>query len=379
MQVKSLRIIISSLGIGGTERHICQVLPRLVKKGWQVKVVNTGRNNALAPELEKAGIKVITFSKSSSKVLQIGRVLHGLWGEFRADRTSLTHFFLPQAYIFGMFSAILAGFKGVKLMSRRSLNNYQRKIKCCRWLESKLHKRTDLVLGISQAVIDQLRIQENVPPNHLRLIYNGIDLVPFQKIKNNKIRTLLGVKDSSLVLTVVANLIPYKGHTDLLEALSYIKQQLPRNWRLLCAGYDGGILEKLKTQAHSLGISNNVLWLGSRQDVGNILAASDIGILCSHQEGLGNSILECMAAALPMIVTDVGGIPEVVVHQKTGLVVPAKSPKKLSEAIIELSSDPKKMQSFGKAGKKRVEQSFSIDKCVSEYHDLYQSFCSGTN
>ncbi len=122
MQLKSLRIIIGSLGIGGTERHLCQVLPRLVKKGWLIKVVNIGRDNALAPELEKAGIKVIKFSKSPSAALRIGHILYGLWREFRVDRTSLTHFFIPQAYICGMFSAILAGFRGVKLMRRRSMN-----------------------------------------------------------------------------------------------------------------------------------------------------------------------------------------------------------------------------------------------------------------
>jgi glycosyltransferase involved in cell wall biosynthesis len=174
------------------------------------------------------------------------------------------------------------------------------------------------------------------------------------------------------VLALIANLIPYKGHADLLHALALVKQRLPRDWTMLCVGRDDGIGGALAALARDLGLARHLRWLGPRDDVPALLAASDIGLLCSHQEGFANSILEGMAARLPMVVTDVGGNGEAVCDGETGLVVPPRDPARLAEAIVALARDPARRRAMGAAGRRRVAAEFSIEACVSAYERLYE-------
>lgn len=137
-------------------------------------------------------------------------------------------------------------------------------------------------------------------------------------------------------------------------------------------GRDEGCLLSLSRFAEENGIANNIRWLGEREDVPEILARTDIGILCSHEEGFANSILEGMAAGLPMIVTSAGGNAEAVIHNETGLVVPAKEPMALRKAIVRLVSDPLLRQQMGAKGLVRVHQHFSLERCIDAYENLYR-------
>lgn len=377
---RSLRIVVGSLGVGGTELHLTEVLPRLVRAGWTVRVRTLTQPGPLAPTLEAAGVPV-TPPPGSGLLARLPRRLRrpamllaaitGLWLDFLRDRRSLTHFFLPEAYLIGGSSALLAGLRAPCLMSRRSLNLYQQRYPLAASAERWLHRRMAMVMGNSLAVITQLR-DEGVPLERLRLIYNGIDTARFNvSWPRTRPRRLLGLDESSLVMIIVANLIPYKGHSDLLSALGRIADRLPQPWRLLCVGKDAGILDQLRTQAKQLGIAESVLWLGERRDVAALLSAADIGLLISHEEGFSNAVLEGMAAGLPMIVTAVGGNPEAVEHGVNGLVVPPKNPEMLAQALLNLASCPELREQFGLNGRERVERLFSIESCVRQYEKIY--------
>jgi glycosyltransferase involved in cell wall biosynthesis len=141
---------------------------------------------------------------------------------------------------------------------------------------------------------------------------------------------------------------------------------------LLCAGWDQGLQAKLETLARARGIEANVQFLGERDDVPTLLAAADFGVLSSWEEGFSNVILEAMAAGLPMVVTDVGGNPEAVLHEETGLIVPARDPGALGEAVLRLARDPALRQRLGAAGQLRVQQEFALDRCVDSHSALYK-------
>src|SRR5208282_1725368 len=127
------------------------------------------------------------------------------------------------------------------------------------------------------------------------LIYNGIEMPPpATAADRQRVRGALHLPSDTLAITVVANLVAYKGHRDLIAALALLNDRLPQ-WRLLAIGRDDGIGAELKRQAKALKISDNILWLGERADVGELLAASDIFVLPSHQEGFSNALLEAMA------------------------------------------------------------------------------------
>jgi len=384
---KKLIIVTGSMEIGGAERHLATILPLLADKGWTIQVFILAKKGALASVLEEKNIPVNCLLTSLQlNIIQklpfglhrFARVLFPvltLAKKLRSENDAILHFFLPEAYVIGMLGAILAKFKGPKLMSRRSMNNYQKRRPEVGWFEKRLHPKVNAIVANSTAVLSQLQKEEGIPASQLKLIYNGIDLKAFNFTQlRHESRKRLGIPNDVLVMVMVANLIPYKGHKDLLHALHQIKNKLPQGWYLICIGRDDGIGDSLREIAEDLKLSQHLLWLESRNDVPDLLALSDIGILCSHEEGFSNAVLEGMAASLPMVVTDVGGNKEAVLDDKTGYVVAAHDHKALAAAILRLIEDPKKAKQFGEAGYLRVKECFSVETCVNAYIKLYEAY-----
>jgi glycosyltransferase involved in cell wall biosynthesis len=288
-------------------------------------------------------------------------------------RPQIVHFFLPTSYLIGTPLSLVAGVP-IRVMSRRSLNRYQEQrsflSRCERWL----HRRMTAILGNSQRVVRELITDEGCPLERVALIYNGVDVSAFA-IERPSAEALK--HDRPPVLITVANLIPYKGHGDLVAALGEVANSLPPHWSLICAGRDYGIGERLKQQARALGIEENIKLLGTRADIVALLGMADIGVLASLEEGFSNSILEAMAAGLPMIVTDVGGNAEAVIDGATGLVVPPCNASALGAAILKLALDPTLARTMGDAGRERVRTFFSIDRCVTNYALLYAGLARG--
>lgn len=282
-----------------------------------------------------------------------------------------------MAYLAAAPIALLARVP-IRIMSRRSLNFYQADMWWLSPVERLLHKTTTAILGNSLSVVRQLRDEEGVPSRKLGLIYNGVDIERFCNDGSRQVtRAALGLTPTTLTLIIVANLIPYKGHRDLIESLRQCQIQLPQPWHLLIVGRDDGIAAELQIQAAEAGIAGHISFLGARQDVPDLLKACDIGLLCSHQEGFSNAILEGMAAGLPMIVTDVGGNAEAVLDGLTGIVVPAHDPRRLAEAIAYLANKASLRTDLGAAGRRRIEEHFSLDHCVNSYDELYRTLLAG--
>ncbi len=222
---------------------------------------------------------------------------YGLSPSYFRRKPQIMHFYLPLAYMLG---ARLRSFARVpvKVMSRRSLNIYQRKMPMISRIERWLHARMTAVLGNSKQVAHELIDQENCPPDKVGLIYNGTDLSTIAAAMPLDMSTL-GIPAGSFILIVIANLIPYKGHADLLNALGNIASQMPQPWHLLCVGRDQGYGPQLRDQAAKLGLDKNVHFLGERTDVAQLLKAADIGVLSSHEEGFSNAVIEGLPPVCP--------------------------------------------------------------------------------
>ena len=167
--------------------------------------------------------------------------------------------------------------------------------------------------------------------------------------------------ENSLIFVTVANLIPYKGHLDLIAAFGGIREQLPANWKLLLVGRDDGILPDVMRSAQNYGLDSNIQWLGQRSDVPTILRAADIGVMASHEEGMPNSLLEGMAASLPMVATSVGGVVDIISDGVDGLLAPKQNPATLGAAILRLVQDADLRSKLGCAARRTVEERFSIE------------------
>ncbi len=365
--------VIGSLSIGGTERHLLQIAPRLQHLGWKPIVYCLSRVGTLAPALQQQGVEVLgpplqSLHNPIGKALRLLLSAFKLFALMLRRRPTVVHFYLPSAYLIGAPLSMLARSR-IRIMSRRSLNLYQNKYPGLRRVESFLHSHMSALLANSLAVKQEL-LQEKAPPERIHVTYNGIE-VPNAVARSTE--TPGKKRDASLVLIIVANLIPYKGHADLFHALAAIKNELPQGWLLLCVGRDDGYGETLKKLAQELHVGRNIEFTGEVRDSSIAISSADIAILCSHEEGFSNAILEAMAAGLPMVVTDVGGNAEAVLNNKTGLVVPAKNPLLLGQAILQLARDPVMRRDMGQAAYLRVKTVFSLEKCLESYDKLYQT------
>jgi glycosyltransferase involved in cell wall biosynthesis len=329
-----------------------------------------------AEQVEAAGVEVAASPRLATRKgsflrypAHVALATNNLYWLMRRWRPQIAHFYLPGPYLIGANVAIAARIP-IKIMSRRSLSDYQRNWPLVAKLERRLHAKMDAVIGNSRAVVRQL-IEEGIPEAKVRLIYNGVDVSPVLPDRSEA-RQALGIDNDTLVGVVIANLIPYKGHYELVRGLSHVETELSAPWRIFVAGRDHGIRAELEELAAARGISHRIEFLGEYSDIPRLLAAADFGLLTSREEGFSNVILECMAAGLPLIVTDVGGNAEAVVHEETGFVVPPRNPKAIGEAILRLMRDPEARNRFGHAGRSRVEENFSLNRSVKAHANLYQ-------
>lgn len=376
--VKSLFVVIGGLSRGGCETHLSIVLPELVKRGYDVEIFLLGFRGPLAEVVESQGVRItapwIESDPSRQRALafrlfRIIAVAVQLFFRLVRARPTIVHFFLPASYQLGGPVSLFAG-RFIRLMSRRSLDNYKHGNRFLETLEAWLHGHMDVLLGNSAAVTAQLT-NEAPSGTRIELIYNGVDLPDATNRKAPETRDSFGASPDQLLLCVVANLIPYKGHTDLLHAITEAAPQLPNGWVLVLAGRDDGHGPALKNLAAELGISDHIKFLGSYDNVPALLQASDIFILPSHQEGFSNALLEAMASQTAIIATDVGGNAEAIQHGMTGLIVPPRNPQALSHAIVTLAADPDKRATFARASAQRARDCFSLKSCIDNYDRLY--------
>ncbi|MBI1649847.1 glycosyltransferase [Hyphomicrobium sulfonivorans] len=373
--------VIGSLDVGGAEKHVASLSIELKKRGWQPEILVLFPGGPLTSILAENGVVIHSVAASnwlmrgvSSKRLRssIDLILSAisLFGGLWRRPPDVIHFFLPASYIIGGMISLASPVK-TRIMSRRSLNNYQSKHARLAQVEHWLHPKMTRILANSRAVWNDL-VAEGVDPEKLRLIYNGIDTDRFAaQGDKHALREVLGLGDDDLVLVMVANLIAYKGHRDLIEALASIKDRLPLGWVLLTVGRDDGIGPDLQELTQKHGMDANIRFLGPRSDVPDLLKVADIGLLTSHEEGFSNAVLEAMASGLPMVVTEVGGNGEAVLDGKTGFVVPARDPAQLASALLRLVQDGNRVE-MGRRGQQRVRDVFSLHACVDEYERTYE-------
>ena len=358
------------LVVGGVEVHLSRVLPQLRQAGLDVSMFVLARGGSLEQRFVEAGVPVFGAEPKGSRVMRNLTAARLLRRELRRLRPDILHCFLAEPYLVGSLAS--AGLGGmVRLMSRRSLSDYQLNHPLLARIERRLHRRVDALIGNSTAVATQL-VEECGKPEKVGVIHNGIELPPVcTPAHRDACRRELGIPAEAFVIATIANLISYKGHDDLLAALALVRDRLSEPWRVMLMGRDDGIGAALKSKAKSLGIAANILWLGERSDSQVLLAAADLGVLPSHEEGFSNSLIEKMAHALPVVATRIGGNSDAVVDGESGRLVPVRDPAALGMAIAELYEDPGLRARLGAAARLRVNRFFSLDACVRRYLNLY--------
>ncbi|MEJ2671694.1 MAG: glycosyltransferase, partial [Deltaproteobacteria bacterium] len=234
-----------------------------------------------------------------------------------------------------------------------------------------LARFTDLSLAVSPGVKNYLVQEIGLAPDRIRVVANGVDLAAMDAARPGpEVRRELGLPEGAPVIGLVGRLDHWgKGHKELFTALSGLKERYPV--QALIVG--GGRREaEIQQAAADLGLSGQVHFLGSRVDVPDLLQAMDIFVLPSYSEGLSLSLLEAMAAGLPVIATAVGGNPELVMDGVTGLLIPPKDAEALAAALERVLADPAWAKEMGEKARRQVAENYSVERLGREINGIYE-------
>ena len=230
------------------------------------------------------------------------------------------------------------------------------------------------------AVSDEVKmaIVDTIGPvqDKITVICNSVDVRRYQQpVDTARVRRQLGLAQDARLMAVVATFKTQKGHRYLIEAAPSLVSEFP-DLHILFIG-DGDLREELQAQTRALGLDAHIHYLGSRNDVSDLLAASDYFVLPSLWEGLSMALVEAMASGLPIIATEVSGTKQVMVAGETGLLVAPGNAQQLKEAIMQLLSEPARARAMALAAQRRVE-AFSAKKQAADHIALYRREWNGS-
>ncbi len=235
----------------------------------------------------------------------------------------------------------------------------------------------DKIVTVSEYVRQYLIKEKGISPEKIIAIHTGVDVKQegresrVESRKINGIREELGISKETPLIGTVAILRKKKGHYILIEAARIILKDIPDIIFIFIG--DGPQRKNLLRLIDKYGLNNRVRLLGLRNDVHALLREMDVFVLPSFEEALGTSVLEAMAASIPVVATNVGGIPEAVIDGVTGILVSPGDADALADAIKRLIQDKSMARRMGEQGRQRVEEHFSVEKMVEGMYDLYTS------
>jgi glycosyltransferase involved in cell wall biosynthesis len=361
-------LVIGSLRIGGTETQVVKLAADLRERGHQVHLIAISQGGPLEKDLGSSGIAVRVFAhgglrlrdengwRSPRRLLHEARELVALWRHLRRLHADVCHAFgftcytivLPLAWAAGV-PVRVNGRRGVPPPSPTGIRRVA--------LELAGRLSSSVYICNSQAGARELRRKEAVPACRIFVIPNSVGIP----------RAIADAGCQPPEGAVIANLVHYKGHADLIEALARL-QSPPR----MCFIGDGPERAALVRLLHARGLEHAVEFAGTVPEARRLLPSYQFAVLPSHKEGLPNAVLEAMAAGLPVIATAVGGVPEIVTEGVTGMLVPPHAPRELANAITRLINDPRLRVRLGTAGRSAAER-LSDASCAARHEAVYQA------
>jgi glycosyltransferase involved in cell wall biosynthesis len=361
--------LIWSLDLGGAEQVIIDLVRHIDRTQFQPAVCCLNEKGRLASSLEKEGIPVVAlqhharslfFSFDPSIVLALCRLV-------RKWKIDLIHTHLFSANLWGRIAAKCTGIPVVS--SEHGVDAWR----------NPLHLTLDLVLTlVSKRVIF---VSQALREFHARLnpflkrrscvIYNGIEFKKFEiDASPAEIRKTIGLDKSHTVLGIVGRVAREKAHVDFIHVVQRLTQEHAGVVGLIVG--EGELLNELKKLVNKKGIQDHIVFLGYRNDLPRIYQAMDVFVMTSLSEGFPLAVLEAMAAGVPIVATNVGGIPECVKDGEDGRLVSPGDRSAMTQAISNILTDPVLALSLAANARKRVKEHFSLEAMVRNYESLYR-------
>lgn len=356
--------VIGELGKGGAEYQLYELVRGLDRRRFEPRVHVLQAGGYWAQPLRALGIEVVEFPSAGSMD----------WGRLRALRHALAsyrphvlHTVLWSGNAYGRLAAIGLGIAVVVAAER----NVVRRPAWQRALERVLDVGTTRYLVNSSAIVDELALRGGLPRAKMEVIHNGIDLgrlPPFDP-ERAAARTAAGLDPARRLVVQIGRLEHQKDWPTFLAAAARIAADVP-DVDFLAIG-EGSLRPALETESVRLGLGARMRFTGLRHDVPAVLAGADLMVLASRHEGLPNVVIEAMATGAVPIVTDVGGARELVVPDETGVIVPVERPDAIASVALALLASPERRRSMAVAGRRRIEERFTIDAMVRRTSAAY--------
>ena len=370
--MKNVLQLIGSFHQGGSERQAVQ-LTRLLRENGEFNVLPATLENAgvLREEVEKLGFTNIPeFKLTSFYNFNFVKQLLKCANYLRENKIEIIHTHDFYTNIFGMLAAQLASVP-LAIASKRETGGMRSKWQ--KRIEKFAFKQANAIVANSEAVKKYL-ISEGISAAKIRVIYNGLDLERLtpKTIDRKEICESLNLPTDENIkfITLVANLRhTVKNQPMFLRVAEKVTRQFP-NAHFVLAG-EGELLENLQNLANELKITENTHFIGRCTEVPELLSISFAGVLTSFNEGFSNSILEYMAAKLPVVATNVGGAGEAIIENETGFLVKSDDAETMANRLIELLKDENEARDFGIKGRKIVEENFSLETQLNKTLELY--------
>jgi len=370
--------IIARLNIGGPAIHATLLHERLDPARFASTLVTgteaSGEGNYLELHGRSARIEVIPDLGREIRPLSDLQTLSRLVALMRRERPDIVHTHTAKAGAVGRAAAILAGVPViVHTYHGHVLRGYFSPAKTAvyRAIERGLARRTDRLLAVTGRVRDDLVELGVGRAEQYQVVPLGFDLAPLliAERRRGELRAELGVGAAPLI-GIVARLVPIKAHEVFLEAARRVHAAAPAA-RFLVVG-DGERRAELELRAAALGLADVVHFLGWRADIDRLYADLDVVVLTSRNEGSPVALIEAMAAGVPVVSTDVGGVADVVDHGRSGLLAPMDDARAVADHVLALLSDPDPRRTMGQHGRARVASTYDAGRLVADIETLYE-------
>lgn len=230
---------------------------------------------------------------------------------------------------------------------------------------------SDMLLPVSNSIKNTI-LMSGIQDSRIMTLYSGLDIEHIPNV-DAEMRRILNINSDQPVIGTVATIDPRKGYEYLIEALAEIKKNYGDIKCVIVGDGDSTYKSKLGMLSKRLGVSDNIVYVGFQHNVYPYISMMDIFVLPSIMEGFGIVILEAMAMSKPIVATKVGGIPEIVADNITGILIEPKDPISLASAILSILDDSEKRSLMGMAGRKRVELFFSIKVTIKTLEEVYEN------
>jgi glycosyltransferase involved in cell wall biosynthesis len=371
--------IITRLCKGGAQENTFQTVRLANRERFEVDLISghtRGDEGSIEDAVRAAGIGILRVSTLVRNVAPMRDLVafRALESLFRANRYSIIHTHTSKAGFLGRMAAVRAEIPIVVHTPHGNIfQGYFSKpmTRLFVAMERYAARRTDRIIELTPRGIEEHLNQGIGRREQYVTIFSGIDLGPFPQAiaHREETRRALGIAPNEYLVGAVGRLEPIKGFGYFIAAARLVAQRIPHA-RFIVAGH-GTLASELRAQTADLG--DRFRWLGLREDVPDLMAAMDVFVLPSLNEGMGRVLLEAGAAGTPAVAASVGGVPDIVRNGGTGILAPPRDPRAIADAVCMLAEDADCRRAMGRAARSAIVPAYGLGQMVRRIEALYET------